>query len=45
MLTIMFLAFLLCYVNCWKKEIRDFRQEKQTKMLKEIRKQMNIDIQ
>lgn len=44
MITTLFLAFLLCYVNCWKKEIRDFRQEKQTKTLKEIRKTINIDI-
>lgn len=45
MITTLFLAFLLCYVNCWKKEIRDFRQEKETKALKEIRKTINIDVE
>lgn len=44
----MFLAFLLCYIWCWKYEVEDFEGTKaarETKRkIKEIRKNYNIDI-
>ena len=45
MLITLFLAFLLCYLHCWKTEIKEFKNEKHNKTLKEIRKSINIDIQ
>jgi hypothetical protein len=43
-----FLAFLLCYLWCWKYEVEDFEGTKARKemnrKIKENRKKFNIDI-
>jgi len=48
MLLMIFLAFLLCYLWCWKYEITDFEGTKakreKNKKIKENRKNFNIDI-
>lgn len=44
MLITLLLAFILIYVNCWKKEIQEFKVEKEEKEIKEYRKNFNIDI-
>lgn len=45
MLIPLLLAFILIYVNCWKKEIQEFKVEKEEKEIKEYRKNFNIDIE
>lgn len=45
MLSMLLLAFILVYTNCWRKEIKEFRHEKDEKAIKEIRKHINIDVQ
>ena len=44
MLLMLLLAFILIYTNFWKKEIREFKVEKEEKEIKKIRKTINIDI-
>lgn len=45
MLSMLLLAFILVYTNCWRKEIQEFKVEQEEKEIKKIRKNINIDIQ
>lgn len=45
MLLMLLLAFILIYVNYWKKEVQEFKVEQEEKEIKKIRKNINIDIQ
>lgn len=44
----MFLAFLLCYLWCWKYQVEDYEDENTVKdyrkKIKEIRKNFDIDV-